>query len=138
MFGVGATAEAAAFTVYSTRQEAVDAVELILEVNDTFNDNFDEARTSGTVSEEFSGDHNIWSLVNDTTARLNEIIINQAFDLKAEKRFILKNNSDAVSLCYENYGTVSTEQMEFFIESNNLKNNEFLDIPRGREIIIYV
>ena len=136
-FAVGATAEAAAFTDFSIRSEAIDAIESINESADVFDDLFTQARTSGNVSEEFSGDYNFFNLILDTQKRINEILLNRAFDLKAEKRFILKNNSDAVSLVYEHYKTVDSDVMEFFILTNRLINDEFIEIPAGREIVVY-
>ncbi len=136
-FAVGATAEAAAFTDFSIRSESIDAIESINEAADVFDDLFTQARTSGNVGEEFSGDYNFFNLILDAQKRINEILLNRAFDLKAEKRFILKNNSDAVTLTYEHYKTVDSDVMEFFILTNRLIGDEFIEIPAGREIVVY-
>lgn len=136
-FGVGATAEAAAFTEDTIRSESIDSIEIINETAEIFTAFFEQARTSGNVKQEFSGDHNLFSLIQDTNRRINQILLNRAFDLKAEKRFILKNNSDAVTLAYEHYGSVSDETMEFFIQTNRLIGDEYTEIPAGREITIY-
>ncbi|MCK5600946.1 hypothetical protein KAR91_03695, partial [Candidatus Pacearchaeota archaeon] len=136
-FGVGATSEAAAFTEDTIRSESIDSIEIINETAEIFTTFFEQARTSGNVKQEFSGDHNFFSLIQDTTKRINEILLNRAFDLKAEKRFILKSNSDAITLAYEHYGNVQPETMKLFIDTNRLTGEEFTEIPSGREIVIY-
>jgi prophage DNA circulation protein len=136
--GVGGVAEAAVFTEFGTRPQAVDAIDIINESAETFTAGFDEARTSGNVVQEFSGDHNVFSLIQDTATRVNEIVLNQAFDLKAEKRFTLKNKSDVITECYSAYGTVSSDKVEFFIDTNKIVGDEYIELAPGRELVTYV
>lgn len=133
----GTTAEAAAYTDYSIRSEALSAIDTINETLEVFTTGLNDARTEGSVSQEYSGDHNFYSLIFDTITRINEILLNKAFDLKAEKKFTLKNSSDAITLCYEHYKSVSSDTIEFFIQTNRLINDEYTEIPAGREITIY-
>jgi len=137
-FGSAATAEAAGFTDYSIREQAVDAIDLVNDTLDVYNTGFENARTDGVVGEEFSGDHNFYSLMIDTITRVNNIILNQAFSLKAEKIIVLKNNSDIITLCYENYGAVDNDTIDFFINTNRFIDDEFIEIPAGREVVFYV
>lgn len=137
-FSVVATAEAGSFTDFTARLSAISAIDIINEAAQSFSDTFQDARTEGDVTTEYSGDHNFFSLSGDTVKRINEIILNQAFDLKAEKRFVLKNNSDILSLAYENYKSVSDETIDFFIDTNRFVDNEYIEIPAGREIVVYV
>ena len=133
----GATAEAAAYTDYSIRSEALSAIETINETLAIFTTGINDSRTDGDVSNEFSGDHNFYNLIFDTITRVNEILLNRAFDLKAEKKFVLKYDSDAIILCYEHYGNVDPDTMQFFFETNRLINDEYTSIPAGREIVVY-
>lgn len=137
-FGVAATAEAGAFTTPISRPGSIGVIDAINEAEQSFSDTFQEARTDGNVSQEYSGDHNFFSLIDDTVKRINEITLNQAFDLKAEKSFILKNNSDIISLAYENYKSVSDETLDFFIDTNRFVDDEYIELLAGREIVIYV
>jgi len=132
-FALAAMTEAVVFTDFSIRSQATSAIEAINETLQIYNDAMALSSGSG-----YSGDHNFYSLLMDLITGVNAFTLNNAFDLKAEKKFVLKNNSDAITLCYENYGTVSTEQMEFFINTNKLIENEFLEIPAGREIVVYL
>ena len=137
-FGVGVMCEQAAFTDYTIRSEAIAAIEKINEGFNIFDTAFNEARTSGKISEEYSGDHNFWALLLDTIKSINQLLLNTAFDLKTEKKFILTNNSDIITLCYEYYGKIDNETIDFFITTNRMVNDEFMEIPAGREIVVYV
>jgi hypothetical protein len=132
-FALATLTEAVVFTDYSIRSQATSAIEAINDSLQTYNDTMALSSGSG-----YSGDHNFYSILMDLISGVNSFTLNNAFDLKAEKKFVLKNNSDAITLCYENYGTVSTEQMEFFINTNKLIENEFLEISVGREITVYL
>ena len=136
-FGVVVTGEIATKINLTTRDEAINIIETLTSTLETFNTFFESSRVDGSAIQEYSGDHNFYSLLLDTISRINEIILNKAFDLKAEKRYILKVNSDPITECYKVYGNVDTETMEFYILSNNLINDEFIDIPAGRELVYY-
>ena len=131
-FAVACMAEAAVNTDYTIRSQSISAVDDLSDTLSGYTDNFDAVKQSG-----FSGDHNFFSLLFDTIARINESLLTEAFDLKAEKRYTLKHNSDAITECYNNYGTVNDETVSFFILSNKLIGNEFLELPAGREIVVY-
>ena len=137
-FAVCATAEAAIFTDFSVRSEAIAAIDKINESLILYDTNFAQARTDGNVAKEYSGDHNYYSLLFDTITLVNDSILNEAFDLKVEKSFILKTNSDIINLCYNGYGSVDNETLDFFISTNKFAGDEFIEIPAGREIKLYV
>lgn len=137
-FGVGGLCEAAAFTDYSIRSEAITAIEKINEGFEIFDTGFNNARTTGNVSEEYSGDHNFWSLLLDTIRGINQFILTSAFDLAAEKTITLKTNSDIITECYNAYGNVDDDTMDFFILTNRFIDGEYEEIPAGREIVAYV
>jgi len=137
-YAAAVTAEAAVFTDYSIRTQSISAIESINDSLDYYNSKIALARTDGNVSDEFSGDHNFYSLLMDTIARINESLLNKTFSLKAEKKFILKQNSDSITLCYENYGKVDNDTIIFFQNTNKLIENEFIEIPAGREIVVYI
>lgn len=136
-FATAEIAEASSFTDYTIRSESISAIDSIIESLGVFTDSFDAAKVGGTADNLFSGDHDFFSLLFDTIARINEVVLSQAFDLAAEKRFILKHNSDAITECYKAYGNVRSDTVLFYIESNNLKNDEFIEIPAGRELVVY-
>jgi len=137
-FAVAAMNEALAFNDFQIRSEPVTGIEKVNEALDTYNAAFEESRTDGKVSEEYSGDHNFYSLLFDTITRINRIVLNSAFDLKAEKKYTLKNNSDIITECYEKYGKIDQDTITFFQNTNKIINNEYIEIPAGRELLVYV
>jgi hypothetical protein len=137
-FATGTICEVAAFTEYQIRSEAIAAIEKINEAFSYFDTAFNEARTTGNVSEEYSGDHNFWTLLQATIRGINQLLLTTAFGLKAEKKYVLKYNSDFITECYNAYGKVDDETTQFFILTNNLINDEFIELNAGREIVVYV
>jgi prophage DNA circulation protein len=148
-YAVAAMAEASGSAELTNRAQSIKVIESVEESADLFTTKFEEARQPGTapgggpadppilIQNEYSGDHNFFSLAQDTVRRINAILLNQAFDLKAEKKFILKTNSDIMTLCYDIYKAVDNETMKFFIESNRFVGDEYEEIPAGREIVSY-
>ena len=116
--GVGALCEQASFTDYQTRSEAITAIEKINEGFSTFDTAFNNVRTTGLVSDDYSGDHNFWSLLLDTIKKINQLLLETAFDLKTEKKIVLTNNSDIISLCYEYYEAVDNETSTPIVKYN--------------------
>lgn len=137
-FAVGCLAESAIYTDFSVRTNTISAVEQINNALDDYNTAMSDARTNGSIAREYSGDHNFYLLLLDCIGRVNDILLNQSFNLKAEKRFKLQNNSDVVTLCYDNYKTIDSDTIQYFIDTNNIRKDEFIEIPAGREIVIYV
>ena len=137
-FSVGCLAESALSTTFSTKADVISAVETINEALENYNTALSNSRTDGKIENEYSGDHNFQLLLSDAVARVNDIILTQSFSLKSEKKITIKNNSDAITLCYENYGKVDSDTILYFLQTNNISNDEFLDIPAGRQVVFYV
>lgn len=137
-FSVAAMAEAVTFNDFTKRTEVLSSIDSLNDGNDVFDDTFEETRSEGDISQEFSGDHNFFSLLNDTVTRINSYMLNTAFDLKAEKRLTLKNNDDIISVVYSIYKNVQPETIEDFIDVNKIVNDEFIQLDKGREIVAYI
>jgi prophage DNA circulation protein len=67
-------------------------------------------------------------------------LIDLSFSLKQERRVILESPRTMVELIAELYPfeTVIDDELDFFIQSNNLTGSEILELPRGRELVYYV
>jgi hypothetical protein len=68
-----------------------------------------------------------------TMARLVEM----SFSLYAERAIILDRPRSFIDLCAELYGDISLEKLNYFINTNNLGGDEFVEIPEGRRIVYY-
>ena len=64
-------------------------------------------------------------------------LVEVSFTLKQERRIVLDRDRTFVDLCAELYGQTD-EIYDFFITSNDLSGDEYLEIKRGREIVYYV
>jgi len=137
-FAVGTLGESALYTTYQTRTGVASAIDSLNDALDEYNTALSAARTNGLASVEYSGDHNFQSLLFDLIARSKYILTSKSFSLKAEKRFKLNNRSDIITLCYENYGLVDSDTLTYFIDTNNISRDEFIELPTGREIVAYV
>ena len=137
-FGTSITAEAALFTDYETRDAAGDALDFINDAFDSIEQRLSEIYqllADGVITS-FESDHNTGLaalLINGDT---NSILIDRSFDLKAKQTVILSGPSDAITETWRFYQDMT--QLEFFIRTNNLQDNEILEIAGGREIIAYV
>jgi hypothetical protein len=80
---------------------------------------------------------------NDTALTVSQALrylILSAFDLKIEKRYTLKEPSLPVALAIEAYGGLgeNDSNVDFFLDSNGLKDNEIMLLQPGREVLVYV
>jgi hypothetical protein len=137
-YAVGCLGESALYTNFQKRSDVSDSIDSINEALENYNTALANARTNGNISSEYSGDHNFQSLLFDMIARSRDILLSRSFSLKAEKKFKLKNRSDIISLCWEYYSAVDSDTILFFIDTNNIKQDEFLELAAGREIVVYV
>ncbi len=64
-------------------------------------------------------------------------LVEISFDLKQERKFILNKPRTIIDLTAELYGEVD-DNLDFFIDSNNICGDELIELPRGREIVYYV
>jgi len=66
-------------------------------------------------------------------------LIKEAMDLKVAKRYTLTKDRATLEVAISMYGDDwSEDQFTFFVESNNLRGDELLMLPAGKELVIYV
>jgi len=65
-------------------------------------------------------------------------LVRISFTLKQERAVVLDRARNMLELGYELYGEGFEDQLDFFINSNNLSGVEILEIPKGRKIKYYV
>ena len=137
-FAVGCLAEASLYTTYSIRSDAISAIQTIETALENYNIAMSDIRTDGNAEKEYSGDHNFYSLLFGVIARTRDILLNQSFQLKSEKKFKLTENSDIITLCYQYYGAVDSDTILFFVTTNKICCDEFIELAAGREVVFYV
>jgi phage-related protein len=132
-FGVAALSEAATYTTFRTRSQSIEAVATVEAAYTLYVESMDAGKTDS-----FSGDHNFFNSLYEVVTKTRGIIIESAFDLKAEKTTVLKTASDIITECYAAYGNIQAETVDFFISTNRIIGDEFIEIPAGRSITVYV
>jgi hypothetical protein len=63
-----------------------------------------------------------------------------SFDLRIEKRFTLKTRRAPIEIVITEQGSLGLEDenLDAFIDANQLEGNEIIMLPPGREVVIYV
>jgi len=132
--------EAALFTDYNTRDMVMTSLDFIndSEILSLENSSLIYQLLTGNIETIFKPDHNTNLELLLITGKTNAILLERSFSLKAKKTIILSAPSDAITLTYKYYKSVSLSNIEFFIKTNNLNDNEIIETPSGREIIVYV
>lgn len=138
MFTSAAIAESALFTDFQTRDAASKGLDFVNDSALASEQGTSEIyqTLAGSIQTLFSPDHNTGSSLADIIAKTNAILIDRSFDLKTRQTEILKSDSDAITLTWKKYKDM--DMLEFFILTNNLTDNEFIEIPAGREIVYYL
>ena len=133
-----ATSEAALFTEFETRDAASEALDFVNDAAIVSEQGSSEISQtlSGGVTAVFLPDHNTGLGLSLITGKTNAILINRSFDLKAKQTEILTAPSDAITLTWKFYKDM--DKLDFFIRTNNLQDNDFLEIASGREVVAYV
>lgn len=137
-FVVGVTAEAAVTTDFNSRADVAATIDTLNEILDNYTTALADSRTDGNIATEYSGDHNFQLLLLDAISRAKDVLLTRSFSLKSEKRYTLKNKTDIINVLFDNGIKVTSDSITQFIETNAIKNDEFYELPSGREVVIYV
>lgn len=118
---------------YVTKTEAIEAAESVIAQFDAAvvwrDDNFkslEEIDIGGSYQK-----------LQDAVALTAGYLVELSFSLKQERRITLDRNRTIIDLVGELYGSID-DQLDFFINSNELTGSEILELPKGREIVYYI
>ena len=118
---------------FTTKTEALEAAEVILtQLDDVVNWRDDNFQALGEVD---TG--GAYQQLQEAVALTTGFLVEISFSLKQERSIVLNRNRTIIDLAAELYGSVD-DQLDFFINSNNLSGSEILEVPKGREIVYYV
>lgn len=106
--------------------------ETLDDYQELFDDNFLEYRYFSQTESYYE----LAQLITNTCKYLRE----QSFSLKKEKRTTLKEAINTIVYVIEEYGELgeNQENYDLFIDSNNLCGLEILQLPAGKEVLVYV
>ena len=118
---------------FETCAAAIGAAVFILEQFETVNNWKDENLTELELIDTGAA----YQKLQESVALVAGYLVEISFNLKQERRITLDRARTIVDLCAELYGEID-EQLDFFIESNDLSGSEILELPQGREVVYYV
>jgi hypothetical protein len=127
---------------FTTAPDAIEAAEIILDLNDDMiawqDDNWesisDASFSTNNNLDTGEGAQQLQEAVALATGRLIEI----SFTLKQERVITLDRAREPNELCAELYGAEFEEKFDFFLTSNNFVGTDFLEIPKGTDVVYYV
>jgi hypothetical protein len=140
--GLIAIAQVVATSTFLTRTEVISAIENLI---DTFNSSIaalDEIQdlfsTLDIDFQYFSESESYTSLITLYTFAIQYLLV-QFYNLKAEKRFTIKNPRSPLEIAVTEYGSLGDLDFyyDLFLSSNELNGNDILLLPAGREVVIY-
>lgn len=127
-----AAAQAAFNTTYTRRPEAVQAAEQLLTRLDELAAWRDEQFAAlGEVD-----DGSSWQATQDLLATVAGALVDQSFDLAAERVLVLTSDRSIIDVCFEVYGSVD-DKLDMLMADNDLSGDEIIELPRGGRIVYY-
>jgi len=112
-------------TDYNTRADVVRSINSLNELYDYYKSLFDEKQYNQDPDISLQVD----SIVNKTLANLYDI----AFNSRQERTIILGENQNMIVLAHKYFG-VGDENIQNFIDLNQIELSEYLQIKKGRKI----
>ena len=124
---------------FQTRKEAVETAKKLIELEETWTNYIEEETAKITeLGDVFIRNNDIVELVSAAAG----VILKESYELKVEKTIVLSEDKTPVEIAYENYPDEFKENpdatIEYLLTSNDLTDEEFFLLPKGREVKIYV
>lgn len=128
---------------FQTRPEAIQAAidinNIFIEITNSLDDtqiNFSE----NPADLQYFSQSQTFSDAALLIAFISAYLLKISLDLKIEKKFRLEKDRAPIEIVIKEYGDTgdNDSNLDLFIASNNLKANEILLLPSGREVIVYV
>jgi prophage DNA circulation protein len=140
---LGAFAVASSRGALLSRAEAIEVINKNLTVFDTITttlDNGQETFQNNFIDKQYFSQSLSYTIASQLIGKTVAYLLRKLFDLKIEKTFILKRQRNPVMVTIEEYGGLgeNDSNLDLFIDSNKLEDNELLIMPKGKELKVYV
>lgn len=124
---------------FTTRNEAITAVNDLVDIADDWNNYVDEEyQKIEDLSQAFVRD----SAINEVVISAVNAVIEKSYGLKIEKTIILTDDESTVNAAYKYYPNdfaIDPEgAIEYLVDSNGWGDDMFYLLPKGTEVKIYV
>lgn len=123
---------------YETRDQVGDSIDSLSDLMASYQASIDNAvAVNGTsASKSFSPDGDVASGLHGIIFDAQSLLINKAYALKSRRTYRLTAPSDPMTLTWTYYGNL--DMLDFFCRTNKVTNNEFIELPAGRNVVVYV
>lgn len=126
-----------------TRAQALEAADLLSLQFETITDSLDLAQKQFEtlrVDQQYFSQSTSFVESAQIIAGATRYLLEASFNLAVEKRFTLDRERAPIEIAITEYGELGDEDSNFdlFITSNQLKDNDILILPAGREVVVYV
>lgn len=118
---------------FTTRSEAIHAADALLVQLEDIVRWRDERFSSLDIVDVGAS----YQALQESVAIAAGFLVEISFSLLQERRIVLTRARTMLDIVAELYGVVD-EKLDFFINTNNLNGDEYIEIPKGREIVFYV
>ena len=140
---MGAVADVASTGDLLSRTEAVGVIEDVLTLFDDITNNLDASQTlfeGSSIDRQYFSQSQSYSVAARMNALTVAYLLRAAFDLKVEKRFVLTRTRNPITVTIEEYGSLGEDDLflDLFNASNKIQGNEFIMMPAGRALVVYV
>ena len=135
---VGSLMESVLFQDFETRDEVLFVISAIENLNERLIFNLDNAETffqDQKIGDGFTSAQDVLRFSTSIKELSINYLLQQSFQLTVKKTFYTNKEYTPMELCFEVYGTI--ERLDFFIETNDLIEDEYFNIPIGREVVVY-
>ena len=137
---VGLTAISGSF---STRAEALDTTAFITDIFNLITDGLDanqELFKDGLAPDQYFSQSDVFADISQMIALAINFILQSSFDLSIEKRFVLDRDRAPIEIAITENGSLgeNDSNFDFFVETNNLHDNDILLLPAGTEVVVFV
>jgi hypothetical protein len=123
--------ESVLYHTFSTRNEAIETSEMLLQQFDDLKEFQDKYIVDLNIVDTGSG----FASLSKVISKVVGYLVSNSFSLPSEKKIILGNGKDIFSIVNEVYGNL--ELLDEFIINNDLTADEIENLPAGREVKYY-
>ncbi len=123
----------------TSRAQTLEAVDFAAETLQTLTDGLDVAQEQFEnlrLDQQYFSQSATFSQSARITALATRYLLETTFNLTIEKRFTLDRERAPIEITITEYGTDG--KLDEFIATNQLKGDDILLLPAGREVVVYV
>ena len=131
-----AIAEVAVTGELATREEAIAVIEKVTAVLNSVINGLDynqEQLDSASIEDQFISQLSSFNDSSLLISAINDLLLRQSFDLAVSRRFTLKKPRTPVEIAF-----AENQDIDVFISVNNLKSEDILLLPAGREVLVFL